>query len=344
MVKEFTSGAGRRGPHLARQWCPLVPGLLLAGAAVAVSLVCHHTFRTVSTLTFAVALGVIFGNCGIRKDALDPGLRFATKRLLRCGVVLLGLRLAVPDVLGLGWRTLLVVISIVLLTFFGTRWLGRRMGLSDGTSLLVATGFSICGASAVAAMDGVTRNRKEDAATAVALVTLFGSLAMVTLPLLAQPLGLSAHSFGIWAGASVHDVAQTVATASAAGPAALTTAVVVKLTRVVMLAPLVAGMSLWQRRAPASGQARQRLAAVPLFVVGFLAMVGVRSLDVLPDQVLGTAQTVETVLLAAALFGLGSDVHLRTLARTGARALGLGFTAWVLIAGLSFAGVCIIGR
>jgi hypothetical protein len=114
------------------------------------------------------------------------------------------------------------------------------MGVSPGTSLLVATGFSICGASAVAAMDGVTRNEEDEVVTAIVLVTLFGSLAIVVLPLLQHPLGLSDVEFGVWTGASVHDVAQTVATASVVGPAAL--------TAVVLLAPMVAGVSIWRRR------------------------------------------------------------------------------------------------
>ena len=148
------------------------------------------------------------------------------------------------------------------------------MGVSPGTSLLVATGFSICGASAVAAMDGVTGNEEDEVVTAIVLVTLFGSLAIVVLPLLQHPLGLADVEFGLWTGASVHDVAQTVATASVVGPSALAAAVVVKLTRVVLLAPVVAGVSLWRRRGETAVYGTWRPPLVPLFVVGFLAMVG----------------------------------------------------------------------
>ena len=213
------------------------------------------------------------------------------------------------------------------------------MGLSPGTSLLAATGFSICGASAVAAMDAVTRNEEDEVVTAIVLVTLFGSLSIVVLPLLQHPLGLSDTEFGIWTGASVHDVAQTVATASIVGPAALASAVVVKLTRVVLLAPMVAGVSVWRRRTGAGIAGARRPPLIPLFVLGFLVMVGLRSTGAVPVAVLNVAQVIESVLLAAALFGLGAGVHLRTLARSGGRATLLGLCSWVLIAGLAFAGV-----
>jgi uncharacterized integral membrane protein (TIGR00698 family) len=325
---------------------PRIPGLAVAAGAVAVAFAVNRALPSLSPLTIAVILGAILGNVGVDLAVLKPGLGYAAKKLLRAGIVLLGLKLAIGDVLHLGGRGLAMVVVIVTITFFGTQLLGRAMGLSKGTSLLVATGFSICGASAVAAMDGVTKNREEEVVTAIALVTMCGSLAIVVLPLLKGPLGLSDAAFGSWVGASVHDVAQVVATASVIGQAALAPAVIVKLTRVVLLAPLVAGMSLWQRRGSArTNQApgEKRPPIVPLFVVGFLAMVAVRSTGLVLAGVLNVAQTCETVLLAAALFGLGTSVNLKTLFTTGGRAALLGLASWVLIAALAYAGVRLIG-
>ncbi|MEO7446667.1 MAG: putative sulfate exporter family transporter [Humibacillus sp.] len=319
------------------------PGLAAAAIAVAAAVGLNRLLPTVSALTIAVILGAVLGNLGLDLTALRPGLSMAATRLLRLGVVLLGLRLAIPDVLHLGARGLAVVVAVVSVTFFGTQWLGRRMGLSRGTSLLVATGFSICGASAVAAMDGVTDNEEEEVVTAIALVTMFGSLAIVVLPLLKGPLGLTDVEFGAWTGASVHDVAQTVATASVIGPVALAPAVIIKLTRVVLLAPIVAGMSLRQRRTMPDRAEGKRPPIVPLFVLGFLAMIGLRSVGVLPPGFLDAAATVETLVLAAALFGLGSSVNLRTLFRTGGRAALLGLCSWILIAGMAYAGVRLVG-
>lgn len=313
----------------------MVVGVALAFAA-------NRALTQVSPLTLAVLLGALLGNFPVRLGRAEAGLAFASRHLLRAGIVLLGLRLVAAEVLALGLPSLLVVVVAVVVTFFGTQWLGRRMGLSGGACLLIATGFSICGASAIAAMDGVTRNKKEETATAIALVTLFGSLAIVVLPLLQHPLGLSDTAYGTWTGASVHDVAQTVAAASSAGPTALAAAILVKLTRVVLLAPMVASVSLWQRRRTASGDAGARPPLVPLFVVGFLAAVAVRSTGVLPESTLTVATNLSTVLLAAALFGLGTSVRLVELARTGARAVALGMASWVTICAVAYAGILLV--
>lgn len=327
-----------------RQWVDRAwPGLVVVALATGVAYVISRYVTVLSPLTVAVILGVVVGNVGLDLSRFTPGIRFAAKRLLRVGIVLLGLRLAINEVLQLGLRGLAVVIVVVAATFFGTQLIGRAMGLSRGTGLLVATGFSICGVSAIAAMDGVTHNKEEEVVTAVALVTLCGSLAIVVLPLLQHPLGLSDVAFGSWAGASVHDVAQVVATASVAGTAAIAPAIVVKLTRVILLAPLVAAMSLKQRRTAERVPGAKRPPVLPLFVAGFLLMVLIRSTGVVPESVQSWAHVAETLLLAAALFGLGTGVNLRKLFTTGGKATLLGLGSWVVIASLAYVGVLLVG-
>ena len=136
----------------------------------------------VSPLIIAVALGVIVGNT-LEIPRARPGMRFAASRLLRIGVVLIGLRVALDDLAAIGLPGLGVVVMAVTVTFFGTQWLGRRMAISPDLSLLIGTGYSICGVSAVAAMNGVIGADEEEAAYAIGLVTLAGSLSIVALPL-----------------------------------------------------------------------------------------------------------------------------------------------------------------
>lgn len=332
-----------RYPGLLDRLRDLAPGLVVAALGIGAAYAAHQLLTAISPLTFAVLLGALVGNMPVSIDRLQPGLDFSARHLLRLGIVLLGLRLVVSDVIQLGIPSLTMVVTVVVVTFFGTQWLGRRIGLSPGAALLIATGFSICGASAVAAMDGVSRNKREDVATAIALVTIFGSLAIVILPLLQHPLGLSDIAFGTWTGASVHDVAQTVATASSAGSTALAAAVVVKLTRVVLLAPMVAAVSLWQRHSLPTTSDGARPPIVPLFVVGFLAAVALRSTSLVPQGMVSVATTVATMALGAALFALGTSVRLRRLFRTGGRAIALGTASWVMICGVAYVGIRLIG-
>jgi uncharacterized integral membrane protein (TIGR00698 family) len=315
------------------------PGLAACGAGVLAAWGVHRLAGAVPLLTAALLLGVLTVNTGLLPEATRAGTRYAAGTLMRAGVVLLGLQVALRDIVGLGWQTIVMTVVVLLATLFGTRWLGRRMGLPDRMSLLVASGFAICGASAIAAVDGALGaregdDRERDAATAVALVTLCGTLAIAVMPAAGHLLGLSPHDQGRWIGASVHDVGQVVATATVVGPAALVPAVAVKLVRVAMLAPVTAVTALRARRTET-----RRPPVLPVFLVAFLAMVAIRSTGVLPQGVLQAAGNAKDVLFAAALFGLGCAVRLRPLIRTGHRALLLGLTSWLLIAGVSYAGV-----
>ena len=319
------------------------PGFGVVAVGVALAYGLNQLVPALSALTVAVVLGAVARNSRLLGQRTLPGAGLATKKLLRAGVVLLGLQLAVGQILRLDPGVLVVVLLTVILTFAGTLLAGRLIGTSRGTTLLVATGFSICGASAAAAMDAVSDSEEDDLATAVALVTIFGGAVIFLLPLLRGPLGLGAEEFGVWSGASVHEVAQVVATASVAGPAALAVATVVKLTRVVLLAPLIAGYSIVRRRShpDASDGMGKRPPLVPLFVLGFIAMMAVRSTGILPDAVLHGADVVTALLLAGALFGLGTSVHLGSLLRTGGRSLALGAVSTVLAAAVSLAGIAV---
>jgi uncharacterized integral membrane protein (TIGR00698 family) len=321
-----------------------LPGLAAATIAAAAAWGIHWLVPAVPLLTAAVALGIVVGQLPFARAALTgslaPGLGVASRRLMRIGIVLLGLKLSLVDIANLGWVTILSTVAIVVLTFVGTIGLGRLFRLPGNQPLLVATGFSICGASAIGAMSGVVRAKDEETATPVALVTLCGTLAIFILPVFWHPFGLTDLQFGHWVGGGVHDVGQVVATAQIAGSAALAVALVVKLTRVLMLAPMVAIASVVERRRHVDPDpAAKRPPIVPLFVAGFIAAMLVRSFLPIPPAVLSGADTVQTVLLAMALFGLGSAVRLRTLVGTGWRALAVGLLSWVLIAALALGAV-----
>ncbi|MFI7604592.1 YeiH family protein [Micromonospora sp. NPDC049366] len=344
--------AGRRvGSRSSDASRRLLPGLLFAVVGAALAWAVHLVVPAVPALTAAIVLGIAAAHLpGLRervRGVARPGLSVAAKRLMRVGIVLLGLKLSVQDVRELGWPSMLMVLAVVAATFGGTWWLGRRIGLRGDQPLLIAAGYAICGASAIGAVSAATRSDEEDAAASVALVTLCGTLAIAVLPLLQQPLGLDDVQFGRWVGASVHDVGQVVATAQTAGSAALGDAVLVKLMRVALLAPLVAVVALGLRRrarqsrpdADGAETAGRLPAVVPLFVVGFLVMIGLRSTGWLPETVLAGAGLGQEILLTAALFALGSAVHLPGLVRTGGRAAALGLSAWVVVAGVSYAGV-----
>lgn len=324
------------------------PGLLAAAAAVGLALAIHALVPVLPAMTLAVVLGLLAANVPGAADwtagPARPGLDFAGRHLMRGGIVLLGLKVSLVDVLGLGGPALLLITGVVLAAFAGTYFISRLFRLPPPVSLLIATGFSICGASAIGAMAAVRRIRQQDTVLPIALVTLCGTLAIGVLPLLMQPLGLGPERFGAWAGASVHDVGQVVATAQTAGASALAVAVVVKLTRVVLLAPMVAAAGLHHRNGAGSRAGGNRPPIVPLFVVGFLALAALRSTGWLSPAVLEAAAVLQDLLLGMALFGLGSAVRAGQLLHTGVRPLLAALASWLLIGALGLGAAIIMIR
>ncbi|WP_407681215.1 YeiH family protein [Pseudarthrobacter equi] len=339
--------ASSPGPGCPRGAMRLLPGLAAAAVALVLAFLIHALVPSLPAMTLAVVLGVLAANLpvtgGWTAGRARPGLDFAGKHLMRGGIVLLGLKVGIGDVLDLGWLALVLITAVVAASFGGTYLISRLFRLPPVTSLLVATGFSICGASAIGAMAAVRRIRHVDTVLPVALVTLCGTLAIGVLPLLVHPLQLSAEVFGAWTGASVHDVGQVVATAQTAGPAALAIAVVVKLTRVLLLAPVTALAGAHHRISlRPSGDDAGLPPVVPLFVLGFVAMVALRSTGWLAEGWLEAGAMLQDVLLGAALFGLGSAVRIRTLLLTGGRALLAALASWLLIAVLGLAAALLI--
>ncbi|MCU1580702.1 MAG: hypothetical protein JWO01_90 [Microbacteriaceae bacterium] len=316
-------------------------GVLFAAVGAAAGYGVHLLLPGLPWLTASLILGVLVGSIPQLRPSLDglfkPGLAIAARRLLRLGIVVLGLQLSLGDIAALGWLAIVLIVALVVVSFFITWLIGRLFRLEGDQAVLMAAGFSICGVSAVGAMSAARGSDDKDTGTPITLVTLYGTLAIVVLPFLAGLLGLTTQQFGHWVGASVHDVGQVVATAQTAGAAALAVAVVVKLTRVLMLAPMVAIASIQtRRRASADAESTTKFPPiVPLFIVGFIVAVLVRSFVPLPVEIVSFANVLQSALLAAALFGIGASLRLERLVRTGARSLAVGLISWIVILALA---------
>ncbi|WYY08887.1 putative sulfate exporter family transporter [Gordonia hydrophobica] len=320
----------------------VVPGLALCGVGTALAIGINKLVPTVSPLLIAIVLGAVLANTVSLPQQLSPGLQFSAKKLLRLGVALLGLQLVLSDVLQLGWGILGVVVVIVVLGIIGTVLVGKWMGIAVGQRILIACGFSICGAAAVAAADGVVKAKDEEVATAVALVVLFGTLMIPIVPLISSGIGLSEENAGLWAGGSIHEVAQVVAAGGAIGSTALAVAVVVKLARVMMLAPVMAVLGLMQRRRTPNGDAGKLPPLVPLFVIGFIACVALRSSGIVPDSLVSIGKTLQLILLTAAMFALGIGVKISMLRRVGLWPFALAAVSTVWVAAIALVGVLLV--
>ncbi len=337
-----------RPEPLRRRIRPVVPGLAVAAAGAAVALATAQLFSGTSPLLIAIVLGVAVANVGPHLAVLEPGLTLASKRLLRVGVALLGLQLAISDVLGLGWGAMGVAAAVVVAGIGGALLLGKWLGVGWSERVLIACGFSICGAAAAAAVDGVIDARKRELVTTIALVVVFGTAMIPLLPALAGAFGLDSTEAGMWAGAAIHEVAQVVAAGTArdaptaAAGGARAGAVTVKLARVALLAPVVAVVGAVARR---GGKARRDGHApplVPAFLVGFLVLVAVRATGMVPPQALEVAHSAQVALLTVAMFALGTGVRRDMIRGLGWRPLVLAGATTVWVAAIALAGVLVI--
>lgn len=330
----------------------LGPGLALTGAIAFASL---HLGRLgwlqahgIGALTLAIVLGMLVGNTvPARTDAAGAGVDFAKARLLRLGIVLYGLRLSFQDIGNVGWAGVAIDATVLCSTFGLACCLGPRVfGLDRRTAMLIGAGSAICGAAAVMAAGPVVRGRAEQVMVAVATVVVFGTLAIFLYPLLyrlnAQHgwIALSPAAYGVFAGSTIHEVAQVVAAGRAVGEQAADTAVIAKMVRVMMLAPFLLLLSAWLSRGGAQDEGAapggSRI-VVPWFALGFVAVAGLRSLALLPEGVVAHAIDLDTALLAMAMAGLGLTTRVSALRKAGLRPLGLAAVlfAWLVGGGLA---------
>jgi len=272
--------------------------------------------------------------------AFKPGVAFSMRRILRFAIVLLGLQLSFAQLIKVGTVGLAIIAVTLAATFLFTVWLGRRLGIDRKLAQLIAAGTSICGASAIIATNTVTRASDEDVAYAVACVTVFGSASMLLYPALEGLVQLAPHAFGLWAGASIHEIAQVVAAAFQNGTSSGHFGTIAKLSRVMLLAPtiLVLGYVSAKRLQTVGGDhvtpAIQPL-PMPLFVLGFLAMMVFNSFDLIPQVDKTYLVQATTFLLTVALAAMGLETDFGKLRAKGWRPLLVGAGSWLFISAFS---------
>ncbi len=326
----------------------VAPGLALTAgvAALAFALRKIPGMTILSPMILATLIGMVFHNVVGTPAWATPGVKFSLKRILRLGIILLGLQLMASQVAQVGLLGAAVIATTLLSTFVFTKWLGRVLGVDRKLTELIAAGTSICGASAVIATNTVTEGSDEDVAYAVACVTVFGSLSMFIYPLLPGLLHLGPDAFGLWTGASIHEIAQVVAAAFQDGAHAGEIATVSKLTRVMMLAPLVIGLGvIATRRAAHAVDPDLKRAAPPMpwFVLGFIGLVIVNSVVTIPAQPKALIVLATTFMLTMALAAMGLETDFRKLKAEGLKPLVLAAAAWIFIAGFALALVKLTG-
>lgn len=318
-----------------------IPGLfctaLLAAASYGLMTLPWLSHLGISPMVIAIVLGITLGNTLPLSAKFTPGIQFAAKQLLRTAIVLYGFRVSLQEIAAVGLPALLIDISVVVLTLFIGYQVGKRLfKLDSDLALLISAGAAICGAAAVLAVEDVIKSEPYKATVAIGTVVLFGTLSMFLYPVLqrANLLGLTDTQFGVFAGASVHEVAQALVTGSNISPAVGETAVVVKMIRVLLLVPVLFVLSAWKSSASTNNKHHKNKIMIPWFAIGFLLVILFNSLHLLPTKLVAAITQADIILLTMAMGAIGIETKLSKIRKVGLNPLYLAVLLFIWL--LSF--------
>jgi uncharacterized integral membrane protein (TIGR00698 family) len=317
----------------------MFPGLALALVVAGVATAFGHFAPLIGGPVFGIALGAVVATVHHPGATFTRGLSFAGKYVLQASIVVLGTGLALSQVLRVGRTSLPVMIGTLVVALTGAMVLGRLLRVPADARLLIGVGTGICGASAIAAVTAVVDVAEAEVAYAIGTIFLFNVIAVLTFPPIGHLLGLSQHAFGLWAGTAINDTSSVVAAAYTYGQSAGATAVVVKLTRTLMIIPITVGLSWFvgrrRDRTESTGTAPTGVPwrrVFPIFIIGFLAASALDSVGVIPGSWHHGLATLGVFLITVALSAIGLSVRLDRLRATGVPPLALGGILWVLVA------------
>ena len=345
--QEHESDGIKSGPGALGRGLALIPGIALCGAITAVSLGAQlveerlfaHPY--VEALVIAILLGMAIRTAWQPSERWRTGIAFSAKQLLEVAVMLLGASVSFAAIAASGYLLVAAIAGTVAIMLVVTYGLSRMLGLPAKLSILIACGNSICGNSAIAAVAPVIGADGDDVASSISFTAILGVLMVLGLPLLIPLLGLSATQYGILAGLTVYAVPQVLAATVPAGIVSTQIGTLVKLVRVLMLGPIVVGLSLVAaRRRKRHADATKAVAIspfklVPWFIIGFLVLTALRSLQLVPDIAVAPVTKTAAILTVLSMAALGLGVDVRVLSTVGGRVTAAVTLSLLLLLGLS---------
>lgn len=320
--------------------------LFVAGFALLSTILANIDFfrqNGISPLIIGIVLGVIYGNT-LRHRLPIPmakGIVFSSKTLLRIAIVIYGFRITFGEIYDIGLLGVMSAILMLATTFIIGSWAGMKiLGLDRDTSMLTASGASVCGAAAVLATEPVLKSEPHKTAIAVATVVMFGTIAMFLYPVFYKAgvfVGMSEENFGIYVGATIHEVAQVVAVGNAISEDAAHSSVIVKMTRVMLIAPLLIAIGYYlvmsTKNTQASSQGKKLV--LPWFAVGFIVVAGFNSFHLLPSELVKNINDFDTFLLTMAMSALGMETLTSKFKGAGLKPIYLALIMfiWLMVGG-----------
>ena len=330
----------------------VLPGLAVALGIAAVATVIGDLVPIIGAPVTGIVIGVVVGAIAKPAARLRPGIAVASRFVLQVSVVVLGAQLSLVQVAKVGLGSLPVMVGTLVACLLAAYYLGRLLGVVGDIRTLIGVGTGICGASAIAAVTPVIGAASVEVSFAVSTIFLFNIAAVLTFPLLGHMLGMSQHAFGLFAGTAVNDTSSVVAASATYGTSAAHTAVVVKLTRTLLIIPICFGLAAVTARkdrsagrtAPAAPRGPVRIRRlVPWFLIGFLLFAAANSAGIIPSVAHQPLRRLSVYLITMALAAIGLSTDLASFRRTGPRPLVLGAMLWLIVSATSLGLQLLVG-
>nr|WP_242216730.1 YeiH family protein [Bacillus cereus group sp. BfR-BA-01380] len=318
-------------------------GITLLIAIVAKYLAQLPFLSIMGQLVIAILIGMIWrAAIGVPNQAI-AGTNFASKKLLRLGIILLGMRLNLVDIAKAGPKVLVMAAIVITFALTVVYALTRFCKVEKKLGILTACGTAICGAAAVIAIGPQVKAKDEEVAVSAAIVAILGTIFTLAYTLLYPVLHLSPYGYGVFSGATLHEIAHVIAAAAPGGSQSVDIAVIMKLTRVAFLVPVALLIGIWFQRGEEAGQKKSwRDIPIPWFIFGFLAVSAFHSLGIVPEKIASDIVVVAYMLMAMAMAGLGLNVEFKTFRKLGTKAFVAGLIGSVLLSVLGYTLVYVL--
>lgn len=269
--------------------------------------------HTIGALAIAIIFAMLYRQVMGYPEHIRPGITFASKRLLKFAIILYGLKLNMGDILGKGWKLLLIDIIVIIFSISLTLILNQIIKGNQDISILLGIGTGVCGAAAIAAIAAtapILKSKEKDIAISVGIIALVGTIFALIYTAIEAIFNIPTITYGAWTGVSLHEIAHVVLAADIGGPEAMTFALLGKLGRVFLLIPLSIVLILYMRYKSHSSQVQQKI-DIPYFLIGFIIMAFINTFVPIPSLLMNIINVITTVCMLMAMVALGLNIVLK---------------------------------
>jgi len=310
----------------------ITPGLMICLTIAPVAWFLGQNFKVIGGAIFAILIGMLVRLFWNPPGVFENGIKFTSKKVLQYAIIFLGFEMNIFRVMETG-KDSIFIIFVSLTSAFLTAWfIGRLIKIEENTKTLIGVGTAICGGSAIAAAAPAIGADDREIAQSISTIFLFNIAAVFVFPTLGRLLGMSDPGFGIWAGAAINDTSSVTAAAISFSAEALKFAVIVKLTRTLMIIPVTLGLALKAAKEKGVSRKIKIISIFPFFILGFLVTSLIATSGIIPTEVISGLAKLSKFMIVAAMSAIGLSTSIVSLVKNGKKSICLGFICWAAVA------------